>query len=624
MTSPHRSRQPHRALVSSVRLLRASRLFILLLLLIPAPTLAETTHEVHFKGTDSELDVFHIKGREPGPTLLLVGGIQGNEPGGYLAADLYADVCLKKGSMIVVPRANFFSIVTNQRGVRGDMNRKFAGSTRESDQDARVVEIIKALIKESDYFLNLHDGSGFYSADWKSPLRNPKRYGQSVIADADVYVRKDGRVLRLEEMAKTVLHKVNPRIGESKHHFEFNNHRTLERDTIHKEQRLSATFHALTKVGIPAFGIETSKNIRDYRLRVRYQTMAVNAFIELFGIVLDNPNTYLENPYLKYLIVSINGRTPIVVSGRDVLRVQKGDRIKIVHIESNYSRGLVARVRGSGKRFNDLDQEITITRGTEIEVHKDRFLLATVPVEIMSSRVSSGPSGIRFEPGVEYFLVRLNGSTFAVQPGNELTVTQGDSLVILDPKTNLDSETEKHLRIDLRGFQAESSPYPVEDRGHHVNTGKDLIPSYGHVRGDVTIFPLQAKLNKNVIGQCYLAVTQPKLRYLVLSASRGESFVVYPGEKLELPQHEVVRIVDVRTNFTDSVPIFFTMSGKTIRWQQSGSAGIDASKLTEREVPLDIIRNDRSLGRIWLKQGEVFQLSSRGRGERTPTVPVRY
>ncbi len=611
-------------MVSCTRLKEFSRFVVLLLLLLPAFSSAETTHQVYFKGTDSELDVFHIKGRETGPTLLLVGGIQGNEPGGYLAADLYADVALKKGNMIIVPRANFYSIVTNQRGVRGDMNRKFAGARVESDRDTPVVEIIKGLIKKSDYFLNLHDGSGYFFPKWESPMRNPNRFGQSVIADADVYVRQDGRVLRLEEIAQQVVHKINPRITETKHLFRFNNHRTLEKDTTHKEQRRSATFHALTKAGIPAFGIETSKNISDYRLRVRYQTMVINAFLDQFGIVLDNPNTFLDNPYLKYLIVSINGRTPIVVTGKDVLRVQKGDRIKIVHIESNYSRGLVARVRGSGKRFNDLDQEITISQNTEIKVNKDRFLLATVPVEIMSGSTPEGPAGIRFEPRVEYFMVRVNGSTLAVQPGAEVPVTRGDALVILDPKTNLDPDTEKQLRIDLRGFQAEASPYPIEDRGHHINTGKDLLPDYGRVQGEATIFPLQAKLNKQVIGQCYLVVAQPKLRYLLLKASAGESFVVYPGEKIQLPENEVITIVDVRTNFTDSVPLFFTMSGKTIRWQQNGSAGIDASKLTEREVPLDIIRNDRSLGRIWLKQGKELRLSSRDRSPRPSTVPIHY
>lgn len=607
-----------------VRRLGSLLVLILFLFFLPVLSFGETTHKVHFKGTDSELDVFFIKGREPGPTLLLVGGIQGNEPGGYLAADLYADLSLKKGNMIVVPRANFLSIVKNERGVRGDMNRKFAGSRRASDRDVRVVKIIKNLIRRSDYFLNLHDGSGFYAPKWESPIRNPMRFGQSIIADAGVYVRKDGRILKLAEMAGSVLHEVNPRISESEHLFRFNNHRTLEKDTTHKEQRLSATFHALTEVGIPAFGIETSKNIPDYRLRVRYQTMVVNAFLEIFGIVPENPNTYLDNPYLKYLIVSINGRTPIVVTGRDVLRVQKGDRIKIVHIEANYSRGLIARVRGSGGPFNLLGQEITVTRETVINVHKDRFLLATVPVEIMTNGVSRGTAGVRFEPRVEYFLVRTGGKTFAVQPGDELMVTTGETVVILDPKTNLDAESEEHLRIDLRGFQAESSPYPIEDRGHHIHTGKDLQTKYGRVRGDVTLFPLQAKLNKNVIGQCYLAVTKSRLHYLVLQTAQGATFVVYPGEKLELPGEEVVRIMDVRTNLSEAVPLFFTMSGKTIRWQHSGSAGIDASKLTDREVPLDIIRNGRSLGRIWVRKGKEFRLTSQGRRTRPPTIPVRY
>ena len=42
--------------------------------------------------------------------------------------------------------ANFFSIVENNRGVQGDMNRKFAEAPKTSDRDAAVVELIKELI----------------------------------------------------------------------------------------------------------------------------------------------------------------------------------------------------------------------------------------------------------------------------------------------------------------------------------------------------------------------------------------------------------------------------------------------------------------------------------------------
>ncbi|HMK36874.1 MAG TPA: M14/M99 family metallopeptidase [Desulfomonilaceae bacterium] len=589
--------------------------------LSPCVSASETVHQVYFKGTDSELDVYTVTGAVPGPTLLLLGGIQGDEPGGYLAADLYADISLKQGNLIVVPRANFFSIVENNRGVQGDMNRKFAGSPKSADRDTAVVALIKDLMTKSDYFLNLHDGSGFYANKWESPERNPLRYGQSIICDAEDHTLPDGKVIRMGRIVNRVLERVNAQLSNPNHLFRFNNHRTLSDDTKHKEQRLSATFHALTKVGIPAFGIETSKSVVDYRLRVRYQTMVVNAFLEEFGIVPENPKISLENPYLRYAIISINGRTPIVVNGNDVLKVHEGDNIRIVHIESNYSRGLTARIQGQGKSFNDLNLEVTVTENTSIQVRKDRFLIGTIPVELIRGNLTS-LSGIHFEPQVKYFCVRVNDKTFAMQPGDELQVSRGDTVVILDPQTNLSAEDEKAMKIDLRGFQAESSPYPLDDRGHHINTATDLQEKYGRTRGSSVVFALQAKMNSRVFAESYITVVEPRLEYLVLKESGGGSFVVYPGDKLELPENAIVKIMDVKTNIPEYPALSFTMSGRTVRWQQTGSAGIDASKLSDTETPLDIIRKDRSLGRIWVKRGREFRLSGEDRESRY--IPVRY
>ena len=139
-------------------------------------------HTVFFEGTDHELHVYNIYGEIPGKTLLLIGGIQGDEPGGFLSADHYADINLAKGNLIVVPRANFKSIVLYQRKVNDDMNRKFA-EDRKNNYETKIVEILKKLVNESDCLLNLHDGSGFYSDKWEGPERNPTRYGQSIIAD---------------------------------------------------------------------------------------------------------------------------------------------------------------------------------------------------------------------------------------------------------------------------------------------------------------------------------------------------------------------------------------------------------------------------------------------------------
>jgi IMP cyclohydrolase len=599
-------------------------LFLLLLQLALSQTsFAETTHQIFFKGTDSELDVYTIKGAKPGPTLMILGGIQGDEPGGYLAADLYADMALRQGNLIVVPRANFLSIVVNNRGIQGDMNRKFASPPKDEDRDSPVVELVKGLMAKADFFLNLHDGSGFYSPKYESPERNPMRFGQSIIADASEHTLPNGKVLHMAAIVERVAEKINPQIANPDHCFHFNNHRTLRSDTKHKEQRLSATYHALTKVGIPAFGIETSKSIPDYRLRVRYQTMVINAFLEEIGIVPESPKIYLDNPYLKFLVVSVNGLRPIVINGNDMLKVSAGDTIRIVHVESNYTRGLSASVKGFGRSFNDLNEEIQVTDNTSIIVRKDRFVIGSVPVEIIKGK-SLASNGVHFEPKVKYFCVRVNDKTYALEPGEELTVFKGDTLTLLDPRTNLAPEDDKSVRIDLRGFQAENSAFPLEDRGHRIDSAVDLQEKYGRRRGASVVYPLQARLYNKVFGESYIVVAEPKLEYLVLKDARGGSFVAYTDEKLELPLGSIVRIMDIKTNLPESGPLFITMAGRTVRWREAGDTGIDSSKLPENDVSLEVVRSGKIIGKIWLKQGKDMRLSDDSRRRLEQPYPVRY
>ncbi len=219
----------HHFFLKRAFLITANFVGVLAIVLLPCLLSAETSRRVYFKGSDAELDVYFIKGSTPGPTVLLLGGIQGDEPGGYLAADLYADIALKKGNMIVVPRANFVSIVSNQRGHVGDMNRKFAGRLNPSDRDTAVVGMIKELMQQSDFFLNLHDGSGYYSPAWESSLRNPMRFGQSIIADMEALTLPGGTVLDMGGIVRRVLDRVNSQITNPEHMFQFNNHRNRRR-----------------------------------------------------------------------------------------------------------------------------------------------------------------------------------------------------------------------------------------------------------------------------------------------------------------------------------------------------------------------------------------------------------
>ncbi|MCP5052506.1 MAG: hypothetical protein GY940_35385, partial [bacterium] len=169
--------------------------------------------ELYFRGTDHQLEVIRLKGKKPGLTMLIFGGIHGDEPGGYFSSEILPTLKLLKGQLIVVPRVNYPSIMLNKRDLHGDMNRKFVPGELPGDPDAEVVRLLKNLMKEADVFVNQHDAFGFHRHKYISKLYNPKRYGQCLIVDAATfYSKKLKKQVHLAEMGKRILERVNKQI----------------------------------------------------------------------------------------------------------------------------------------------------------------------------------------------------------------------------------------------------------------------------------------------------------------------------------------------------------------------------------------------------------------------------
>ncbi|MDR2946744.1 MAG: succinylglutamate desuccinylase/aspartoacylase family protein [Candidatus Adiutrix sp.] len=343
---------------------------------------ADRQHLVFWAGTPQEIEVYKIFGRLEGPTVMIMGGIQGNEPGGYMSADLYADLALRRGNLIVVPRANFKSVVMAHRGPDGDMNRKFEGDLSH-DPDQHIVEVLKGLMAESDLLLNLHDGSGFYRPTWESEQANPSRYGQCVIADAEIFVNpKTGQNIPLGEYAQEVVERVNFEIDEEKYKFHFFNTNTGATDSRYQEQRKSATYYALTQVGIPAFGIETSKSLPSLEMKIYQHNLAVNAFLDIFGVEIEQPRITLDPPEMGYAVISVNDTLPIAVADGQTLQVAPGDAIEVVHVGANYDRGLSVDVLALGG-LNDIRKPLRIEKPTAIEVKKDDRKIGRIQIALL-------------------------------------------------------------------------------------------------------------------------------------------------------------------------------------------------------------------------------------------------
>lgn len=222
----------------------------------------------------------HKLGNDPdGPTILVVGGIQGDEPGGFSAAGmLVSHYNITKGNVWVVPNLNFLSIIKSSRGSHGDMNRKFA-ALDENDPDYRSVQRIKEIIRDDqvDLVLNLHDGSGFYNPKYIDKLHNPYYWGQCVIIDQENMVHP--LFGNLEQLAEIAVKKVNLELLKSSDRFHLKNTRTREGD---HEMEKSLTYFAV-RHGKPAFGIEASKSFLT-PTRAYYHLSVLESFLKQTGI----------------------------------------------------------------------------------------------------------------------------------------------------------------------------------------------------------------------------------------------------------------------------------------------------------------------------------------------------
>lgn len=125
--------------------------------------LHETTYYVYDSG-------------QPGPTVMVTGGMHGNEPAGARAASEVKDYWVRKGRLIVIPELNRPALQKNTRTSSiGDLNRDFPRTKSES-ADNFLAKGIWDIVKKykPNWLIDMHEGWGYHNIDSSS-------VGQSVI-----------------------------------------------------------------------------------------------------------------------------------------------------------------------------------------------------------------------------------------------------------------------------------------------------------------------------------------------------------------------------------------------------------------------------------------------------------
>ena len=119
----------------------------------------------------------------PGPTVLIVGGVHGNEPAGAKAAESMCQWPIKAGRLLILPRANVPGLAANKRLIPGletnlsNLNRNYPRA-KQKDSEARG-DLARAIWKfatdnKPDWILDLHEGYDFHQL-------NDKSVGSSII-----------------------------------------------------------------------------------------------------------------------------------------------------------------------------------------------------------------------------------------------------------------------------------------------------------------------------------------------------------------------------------------------------------------------------------------------------------
>jgi len=350
---------------------------------------------------------------QPGPTMLVIGGIQGDEPGGFNAASLLTtDYSIQSGEVWVVPNLNFESIIKRSRGVHGDMNRKFK-DIKDKDPEYELVQKIKSIIRDEqvDIILNLHDGSGFYRTEYIDRLHSPHRWGQSLIIDQAELV--DVPFGNLAEIAEVIVNSTNGRIKDQDHSYRVKNTETRKGD---REMEKTLTYYAIRN-GKAAFGIEASKSFGTH-YRAYYHLEMIESFMKHIGI-----------KYKREFKLSINRVKQLIDNNIHVALYEKKMFFDLRNVRSRLR--YIPMKKGAPVEFSGSNPLIAV-------LDNDRYYNVRYGNRSVTKLM---PQYFEFDNSLESINLTVDGVATEVELGDIISVNE-----------HFQINTDKNYRVNVIGF----------------------------------------------------------------------------------------------------------------------------------------------------------------------------
>ena len=377
----------------------------------------------------------HKLGTDDGPTMLIVGGIQGDEPGGFNAANLIvSQYRITKGSVWVVPNLNLLSIIRCNRGIYGDLNRKFA-ALGNTDPDYETIRRIKAVLTAPDVevILNLHDGSGYYRHTYIDSMRCPMRWGQSVIIDQETLPTNHWG--NLGDMARMVCHRVNQKLYDPEHALHVKNTKTRLGDV---EMEKTLTYFAILR-DKAAFGLEASKYLSS-GMRAYYHLQMIEAFMTTMGIEFERPFDLTAEAVTS----AIDSNVAVAFYGNRVFLDLENVRERV---------GYVPLRKGSVLEFRPSNPLLTMeAEGKNYAVYYGNKLLTRIH-----------PQYFEYDYGLDSLEMTVDGKTQTVPFGSMVSVSENFTVAPISGG-----------RVNVIGF---TQPGQEDEAGLSINKS-EILPRF--------------------------------------------------------------------------------------------------------------------------------------------------
>ncbi|WP_315119104.1 succinylglutamate desuccinylase/aspartoacylase family protein [uncultured Clostridium sp.] len=120
------------------------------------------------KGGELQTPIYYVNGEHKGKKIIIIGGIHGNEVGGVKGAEEMRNINLKRGQLIIIPKANIeaCNLVVRNPYYMMDLNRVFPGKKQGTDPEKLAYEIFKLIEREKPHMvIDLHEWERDFEED---------------------------------------------------------------------------------------------------------------------------------------------------------------------------------------------------------------------------------------------------------------------------------------------------------------------------------------------------------------------------------------------------------------------------------------------------------------------------